>query len=59
MHYIGVDLHKTNFVVCFLATDESARTETYPSTKPGIARFIARLEPEGGVTANSYYFYVR
>jgi len=48
---------RLNFAVCFLATDETARTETYPLTKPGIARFIARLEPGGEVTANSYYFY--
>ena len=61
MRYIGVDLHKTNFVVCFLADDETTRTETYPLTKPGITRFIARLEPEDEVavevTANIYYFY--
>jgi transposase len=61
MRYIGVDLHKTNFVVCFLATDETTRTETYPLTKRGLARFIAQLEPEDEVavevTANIYYFY--
>jgi transposase len=63
MRYIGIDLHKTNFVVCFLATDETTRTETYPLTKPGIARFIAQLEPKDEVavevTANIYYFYDR
>lgn len=61
MRHIGVDLHKTNFVVCFLATDERSRTQTYPLTKAGIARFIAQLEPEDEVavevTANIYYFY--
>jgi transposase len=61
MRYIGVDLHKTNFVVCFLAADETTRTETYPLTKPGIARFTAQLEPADEVavevTANIYYFY--
>lgn len=61
MRHIGVDLHKTNFVVCFLASDETTRTETYPLTKPGIARFVAQLEPADEVavevTANIYYFY--
>jgi transposase len=61
MRYIGIDLHKTNFVVCFLSADETTRTETYPLTKPGIARFVAQLEAEDEiaveVTANIYYFY--
>jgi transposase len=63
MRYIGIDLHKTNFVVCFLAADETTRTETYPLTKPGLTRFIAQLESEDEVavevTANIYYFYDR
>jgi transposase len=61
MRYLGIDLHKTNFVVCFLADDETTRTQTYPLTKTGINRFIAQLEPEDQVavevTANIYYFY--
>jgi transposase len=61
MRYIGVDLHKTNFVACFLAADETTHTETYPLTKPGLTRFIAQLEAEDEVaveaTANIYYFY--
>lgn len=63
MRYIGIDLHKTNFVVCFLSSDETTRTETYPLTKSGLTRFIAQLEPEDEVavevTANIYYFYGR
>lgn len=61
MRYIGVDLHKTNFVVCFLGADETSQTETYPLTKPGLTRFITQLEAEDEVavevTANIYYFY--
>jgi transposase len=61
MRHIGVDLHKTNFVVCFLADDQTTRTQTYPLTKAGITRFVAHLEPEDQVavevTANVYYFY--
>jgi transposase len=63
MRYIGVDLHKTNFVVCFLADDETNRTETYPLTKAGLNGFIAQLDAEDEVavevTANIYYFYDR
>jgi len=61
MRYLGVDLHKTNFVVCFLASDETTHTESYPLTKAGINRFITELEAEDEVavevTANIYYFY--
>jgi len=61
MRYLGVDLHKTNFVVCFLSDDETTHTETYPLTKAGIRRFIEQLEAEDQiaveVTANIYYFY--
>lgn len=61
MRHIGVDLHKTNFVVCFLSDDETAHTQTYPLTKAGITRLISQLEAEDEiaveVTANIYYFY--
>jgi hypothetical protein len=61
MRYIGVDLHKTNFVVCFLSDDETTHTETYPLTKAGINPFITQLEAEDEVavevTSNIYYFY--
>jgi hypothetical protein len=32
MRHIGVDLHKTNFVACFIETDDTTRTETFPLT---------------------------
>jgi transposase len=61
MRYIGVDLHKTNFVVCFLSDDETSSTQTYPLTKTGLNRFTTQLEAEDEiaveVTANIYYFY--
>jgi transposase len=61
MRYIGVDLHKTNFVVCFLADDETSSTQTYPLTNAGLNRFITQLEAGDEVavevTANVYYFY--
>lgn len=61
MRYIGVDLHKTNFVVCFLNEDESFHLETFALTKTGLARFLAKLEKDDAVaveaTQNIYYFY--
>ncbi len=61
MRYIGVDLHKTNFVVCFMSESETTHLETYPLTKSGIARFINHLEAADElaveITANIYYFY--
>ncbi len=61
MRHIGVDLHKTNFVVCFLLEDETSRLETFPLTKVGINRFISQLDKEDKVavevTQNIYYFY--
>jgi transposase len=61
MRHIGVDLHKTNFVVCFLHKDETTRLETYPLTKVGIARFTRQLNKEDEVavevTQNIYYFH--
>ncbi len=61
MRHIGVDLHKTNFVVCFLLEDETTHLETFPLTKVGIARFISHLNTEDEVavevTQNIYYFY--
>src|ERR1051325_2043489 len=46
MRYIGVDLHKTNFVVCFLSEDDRAQTETFPLNGQGLARFKRRLRPD-------------
>ena len=61
MRYIGVDLHKTNFVVCFLNADDTARTETFALTTAGLARFTRQLDHEDEVaveaTQNIYHFY--
>ena len=35
MRYIGVDLHKTNFVVCFLNEEDTSSLETFPLSKAG------------------------
>lgn len=61
MRHIGVDLHKTNLVACFLETDDTARTEAFPFTADGLARFTRQLNDGDEVaveaTQNIYYFY--
>jgi transposase len=61
MRHIGVDLHKTNFVACFLAADNTPRLETYPLTGDGLSRFKHQLRQVDEVaveaTQNVHYFY--
>ncbi|HWT03491.1 MAG TPA: IS110 family transposase [Pyrinomonadaceae bacterium] len=61
MRHIGVDLHKTNSVACFLAADDTSRLETFPLNPDGISRFKRQLrkadEVAVEVTQNVYYFY--
>ena len=61
MRHIGVALHKTNFVACFIASDETQRLETYPRTRGGLARFVAQLDATDELaveaTQNVHYFY--
>lgn len=61
MRYLGIDLHKTNFVVCFLNENETFRLETFPLWKNGILRFLAQTEKTDQVavevTQNIYYFF--
>jgi transposase len=61
VRHIGVDLHKTNFVACFLASDDTQRLETYPLTRDGLARFKRQLRKADALaveaTQNVHYFY--
>ncbi len=61
MRHIGVDLHKTNFVVCFLNEDDTFNLETFPLSKAGIGHFTEQLKKDDAlaveVTQNIYYFY--
>jgi transposase len=63
VRHIGVGLHKTNFVACFLSADETQRLETYPLTRDGLARFRRQLrkgdELAVEATQNVHYFYDR
>jgi transposase len=60
MRYIGVDLHKTNFVVCFLAQRSQPRVVTFALTEAGLAMFRRQLRAADEVAVevgqNSYYF---
>jgi transposase len=60
MRYIGVDLHKTNFVVCFLSEDDQTKIETFTLDKAGLSLFKRRLRPEDKLaveaSANAFYF---
>jgi transposase len=61
MRHIGVDLHKTNFVACFIEADDTQRLETYPLTPDGLSRFKRQLRKVDEVaveaTQNVHYFY--
>ncbi|HEX8091949.1 MAG TPA: IS110 family transposase [Blastocatellia bacterium] len=61
MRHIGVDLHKTNFVACFIEADDTRRLETYPLTGDGLARFKRQLDASDELaveaTQNVHYFY--
>ena len=63
MRYIGVDLHKTNFVVCFLTEAEQSKLETFALTPQGLAAFKRRLRREDHMAVetapNTYYFYAQ
>jgi transposase len=61
MRHIGVDLHKTNFVACFIERDDAQRLETYPLTREGLTLFRRQLRKSDEVaveaTQNVYYFF--
>ena len=61
MRHIGVDLHQTNFVACFIEADDTQRLETYPLTRDGLASFTRQLGEEDELaveaTQNVHDFY--
>jgi transposase len=63
VRYIGVDLHKRNFVVCFLGEDDTIKLQTYPLTDTGLSTFCRGLRPDDQMAVetaqNAYYFYDR
>jgi transposase len=61
MKYVGVDLHKNQFSVCFKYEDGKTEYKQYPMTQWGIEDFKKKLDKETEVgveaTSNSKYFY--
>lgn len=61
MRHIGVDLHKTNFVACFIGADDAQSIETYPLTREGLALFKRRLRGSDELaveaTQNVHFFF--
>ncbi|HEV2281076.1 MAG TPA: hypothetical protein VGX75_01645 [bacterium] len=55
-----MDLHKTNFVVCFLDEQDVPKLETHALTESGLAAFCRRLSPSDHLAVetaqNVYYF---
>ena len=46
MRYIGVDLHTTNFVVCFLAEQERVTLHTFALNAKGLTAFRRKVTHE-------------
>lgn len=63
MRHIGVDLHKTNFVACFLDEQDRPTVKTFPLTEQGLRAFQQELtradEVAVEMSANAYYFYAQ
>jgi DNA-binding PadR family transcriptional regulator len=63
MRRIGVDLHKTNFVACFLDEPGEPTVKTFALTEQGLRTFQREITRTDEVAveapANAYYFYER
>ena len=61
MRYLGVDLHTTNFVVCFLSEQGKVRVITFSLNAEGLAAFRQQLRVDESVAVEAgqttYYFY--
>jgi transposase len=60
MRYLGVDLHTTNFVVCFLSEQGKSRVVTFALTAEGLTAFRRQLRADDAVAVEAgqtaYYF---
>jgi len=63
MRYLGVDWHKTNFVVCFLTEEEQSKLETFALTPQGLSAFKRCLRRDDQIAVetapNTFYFYAQ
>jgi transposase len=53
LRYLGVDLHKTNFVACFLDEQERITLQPCARTAKGLAAFGRRVTQEDGVAVEA------
>jgi transposase len=58
---LGVDLHTTNFVVCFLSEQGGSRVVTFALTTEGLTAFRRQLRADDAIAVEAgqtaYYFY--
>jgi transposase len=61
MRYLGVDLHTTNFVVCFLSEQGKSRVVTFALSVEGLTAFRRQLRADDAIAVEAgqtaYYFY--
>jgi hypothetical protein len=61
VRHIGVDLHKTNFVVCFLNEDDTSSAGNFSAFKAGIAfhRAVEKDDAVGGRSDAEHLLFLR
>ena len=62
MRHLGVDLHKLNFVVCFLDMEDKSRLQTFALTQAGLESFKQLLHPDDALAveaSQNVYFFLR
>ena len=61
LRYIGVDLHTTNFVACFLDEQERVTLQTFALSAKGLAIFKRRITPQDRIAVEAspsvHFFY--
>jgi hypothetical protein len=53
IRYIGVDLHTTNFVVCFLDEQERVTLQTFALTATGLVAFRRKITHEDRIAVEA------
>jgi hypothetical protein len=53
MRYIGVDLHTTNFVACFLDAQDRVTLQTFALSPKGLAAFKRRITAQDRIAVEA------
>jgi hypothetical protein len=53
MRYIGVDLHTTNFVACFLDAQDRVTLQTFALSPKGLAAFKRRITAQDQIAVEA------